>query len=151
MRAQCKKCNREVSREYKENNPEKVAAYIEANRGRINERHRKYILENINRRLSRAISRYIHKHIGAEKDGRHWEGIVGFTTDQLKAHIEHLFLPGMSWDNYGKWHIDHKHPVSAFSFQSYEDEGFKQCWALDNLQPLWARDNIQKSNKIQQK
>jgi len=63
-------------------------------------------------------------------------------------HLERLFRPGMNWQNMGKWHIDHIYPVSSFNFSSYEDKEFKECWDLKNLQPLWAEENINKSNKI---
>jgi hypothetical protein len=54
----------------------------------------------------------------------------------------------MTWMNYGEWHIDHILPIDSFNFQSYEDYQFKECWSLENLQPLWAIDNIRKGNKI---
>jgi hypothetical protein len=55
----------------------------------------------------------------------------------------------MTWDNYGVfgWHIDHVRPKASFNFTSPDDEEFKQCWALENLQPLWWKDNITKSDK----
>jgi len=54
----------------------------------------------------------------------------------------------MTWLNYGKWHIDHKKPKSLFKYNSYNEQAFKDCWSLANLQPLWAHDNISKSNKF---
>ena len=54
----------------------------------------------------------------------------------------------MSWENYGSyWHIDHIKPDSRFIYESVEDIEFKKCWALSNLQPLKAEDNLKKSNK----
>jgi hypothetical protein len=53
----------------------------------------------------------------------------------------------MTWDNYGQWHIDHIKPVALFEFDSTDDPGFRDCWTLDNLQPLWALDNLRKGNK----
>jgi 5-methylcytosine-specific restriction endonuclease McrA len=50
----------------------------------------------------------------------------------------------MSWENYGKWHIDHVVPDSFFFYQTTRDIGFKKSWELKNLQPLWALDNIKK-------
>ena len=68
---------------------------------------------------------------------------------ELPATVE-FFQPGMSWDNYGKygWHVDHRIPVSSFNIISYDCDDFRKCWALENLQPLWAIDNIRKGNKI---
>ena len=54
----------------------------------------------------------------------------------------------MSWNNYGKWHVDHIIPISSFKFESIHDVEFKKCWSLDNLQPLWGSENIIKSNKL---
>lgn len=65
------------------------------------------------------------------------------------SHLERLFLPGMTWENYGKngWHIDHKMPKNLFSYDTTDDSQFKECWSLSNLQPLWWRDNISKGAK----
>lgn len=62
-------------------------------------------------------------------------------------HIEARFVDGMSWENYGEWHIDHVTPLSWFQYKSVTDEGFSAAWALNNLQPLWAEDNLSKNNR----
>ena len=67
--------------------------------------------------------------------------------DELKTHLEKQFKEGMSWDNYGKWHIDHVRPRATFTIVSFEDSSFKECWALSNLQPLWADENSRKQPK----
>jgi hypothetical protein len=54
----------------------------------------------------------------------------------------------MSWENRSEWHIDHRRPVSSFNFLSVDDPEFLECWALSNLQPLWAADNIRKGNAL---
>ena len=82
------------------------------------------------------------------KNGRHWEDLVGYTVSELKNHLEKKFKKGMTWENYGQWHIDHKIPMSVFNYQRPEDIDFKKCWALENLQPLWRIENIKKSNKL---
>jgi hypothetical protein len=74
--------------------------------------------------------------------------MVGYSPKDLRTHLEKQFTDGMSWENYGKWHVDHIKPISSFIFNSSEDEEFKICWALDNLQPMWGIENIKKSNKI---
>jgi len=84
----------------------------------------------------------------SNKRGRAWQSVVGYTLDELKARIEPLFQPGMTWDNYGDWHIDHRIPKAAFDYASPEDPGFKECWALENLQPLWAAENWSKHARI---
>ncbi|MGX9392558.1 hypothetical protein ACWX0K_20380 [Nitrobacteraceae bacterium UC4446_H13] len=81
------------------------------------------------------------------KGGRSWERLVGYTVDDPMSHLERQFLPGMSWDNRALWHIDHIVPQSAFRFDSVGDPDFLRAWALTNLRPLWAVENIKKSAK----
>jgi hypothetical protein len=71
---------------------------------------------------------------------------LGCTISELKIHLETKFTIGMSWDNYGKWHIDHILPCSSFDMSKESEQ--KKCFHYTNLQPLWAIDNIKKSNKI---
>jgi hypothetical protein len=61
----------------------------------------------------------------------------------LKKNIESKFIDGMTWDNYGEWHIDHIKPISSFN----KNEEPKIVNSLDNLQPLWAFDNLSKGCK----
>lgn len=70
---------------------------------------------------------------------------LGYSLAELKVHLESLFRPGMSWENYGAWHIDHVRPCCMFDFSIPEQ--FAEGWALDNLQPLWKRENLSKGNK----
>lgn len=73
-----------------------------------------------------------------------WTKLVGYTAGDLRRHLERQFVRGMSWENFGDWHIDHIVPIARFTFTSADDEQFKQCWAITNLRPLWARANISK-------
>lgn len=100
--------------------------------------------------IASSISRSINHSLRTGKNGRSWETLVGYNCNDLMKHLEKQFAEGMSWDNYGKhgWHIDHKIPISAFNFETPEHIDFKRCWALDNLQPMWAVENIQKYNKL---
>ena len=72
---------------------------------------------------------------------------MGITIQELKRYIEKLFKTGMSWENYGHktWHIDHKIPVSKFDLTKPSEQ--LKAFHYTNLQPLWAVDNIKKSNK----
>jgi hypothetical protein len=99
-------------------------------------------------KLSHNLSRGIALSLNGNKSGRHWEDLVGFTLSELKTHLEKHFLPGMTWENYGSWHIDHQIPIAAFNFSSPEHFDFKKCWSLKNLRPLWAKDNIIKKDRL---
>jgi len=84
---------------------------------------------------------------GVRKNGKKTTDILnslGYTLNDLKLHLQNKFTEGMSWDNYGKWHLDHIKPVCSFNFSSVQDTEFKVCWSLENLQPLWAIDNLKK-------
>lgn len=107
-------------------------------------------LSTINGHLTSTIKGSIYKALKENKKRRRWETLVGYTIEQLKQHLEKQFKEGMTWNNYGKygWHIDHIIPISAFNFEKPEDDDFKRCWALKNLQPLWAKENLIKQNKI---
>ena len=74
--------------------------------------------------------------------------LIGCSVEELKAHIEKQFLPGMSWDNYGykTWHIDHIRPLS--SAKTMDDIIRLNLMHYTNLQPLWAKDNLKKSDLI---
>lgn len=111
-------------------------------------RAKKKYLSTPKRKLHKTISGGVYKSLNGSKAGRSWEGLVGYTVNDLKKRLERLFQPGMSWDNYGQWHVDHIIPMSAFNFKTSSDTDFKKCWALKNLQPMWAKDNIKKSNKL---
>ena len=81
------------------------------------------------------------------KNGHYFE-ILGYTAENLKKHLELLLTDGMTWENYGKWHVDHKLPITSFTFTDVTDDEFKRCWSLENLQPMWGNENIRKSNKL---
>lgn len=72
--------------------------------------------------------------------------ILGYTSIDLRARIEFNFKPGMTWENYGEWHIDHIKPISRFLEQGIVDP--KIVNALCNLKPLWAADNLRKHNSF---
>ena len=106
-------------------------------------------LGDITTKLNGGMASRINESLKGRKNRKHWEDIVGYTIEDLKTHLESQFTLWMSWDNYGQyWHIDHKKPKSLFKFTSYEDDEFKRCWSLNNLQPLEADVNLRKGNKL---
>ena len=70
--------------------------------------------------------------------------ILGTDWSVVKSHMESLFKEGMTWNNHGEWHTDHIIPISS---GKTEDEVVKLCH-YSNLQPLWAEENLLKSNTI---
>jgi hypothetical protein len=147
---------KKVSKEYRENNYEKVKEknkrWVKNNPQAVQlMRKRSYLKKQstsygkLNHNISSGLQRSLKR---SSKSGRHWETLVGYTVDQLKKHLEKQFQRGMTWANYGQWHIDHIIPLSAHNFNTPEDIDFKRAWSLKNLRPLWAKENIQKRNKL---
>jgi len=120
-------------------NPQKASA--------IQKRYRIKRNENPKFHLARIISIAIWKCLKKKKANRNWESLVNYTLEVLMEHLENQFDEKMNWSNYGKyWSIDHKKPISLFNYINPEDEEFKKCWALENLQPMEKIANIKKGN-----
>jgi hypothetical protein len=96
------------------------------------------------RKLHHRISTLVRSGLKNAKMGRTWRLLLAFSLEELYEHLERQFKPGMTWQNMGKWHIDHIVPRAAFSFTSADDPDFKACWALTNLRPLWSLENNSK-------
>ena len=71
---------------------------------------------------------------------------IGCSRDELCDHLESLFIDGMSWENFSKWHIDHIRPLSSFDMLDPSERS--RANHFSNLQPLWALDNLKKSNRM---
>lgn len=85
------------------------------------------------------------KERGLIKNDRTFK-LLGYTSDELMSHLEKQFKDGMTWDNYGEWHVDHIIPMTLFKFESTDDREFKICWSLANLQPMWGVENYRKGD-----
>lgn len=91
----------------------------------------------------RRMTAFAFTRKGFKKDGFS-EKILGCSWEHLKAHIEGQFLPGMSWENRGKWHVDHKIPIAS----AKTPEEVEELCKWHNLQPLWKEDNLKKGTKL---
>lgn len=146
----------EGKRRHREENPELYREYgrryIAANPEKIAESRRlarQKFRSNPKNRLSGAMAAGVRDALKGRKVKRTFE-ILGYSPEELMAHLEKHFLPGMTWENYGRngWHVDHVIPLSAFNFETYEHVDFTRAWALSNLRPLWEPDNIRKHAKL---
>jgi hypothetical protein len=98
--------------------------------------------KKLNYLIARRLSCFIKKT--TTYTSSKWLKILGYTMAEFKSHIASQFLPGMTWSNYGDWHIDHVKPMSYFTFDKNDLDELVKCWSLDNLQPLWKKDNLSK-------
>ena len=94
-------------------------------------------------RLKDNIKRRIREILGQEKSER-CVYYVGCTLERLKSHLECTFKEGMTWDNYGKWHIDHIFPCVSFDISN--DVERRACFHYTNLQALWGDENCRKKD-----
>jgi len=133
---------REYNLKYRIDNAEKMrenrTAYVRSRR-----------LRDFKYKLNETVSCSIYQSLQGNKKLKKWESLVGYKLNDLIEHLEKQFEQGLTWENHSRygWHIDHKRPIDSFNFTSSDEEEFKQCWSLDNLQPLWALDNLSKGNK----
>lgn len=97
-------------------------------------------------RLENATRARIWASLKANRTGRGGLSGLPYSLSDLRRHLEERFAPGMTWENYGKWHVDHVRPCASFDMSDAGD--FEECWALENLQPLWASENLKKGAKI---
>ena len=148
---------------YRKRNPEKIRAYNKAYRKAHRNEHNTYTMaylkNNIKARLSCRVSCAMWRSLKSGKQGAHWESLVPYTLSDLIAWLEFQWEDGMDWTNYGKgekgnernpseyWVIDHVRPVSSYTFSSPDDPEFQECWALSNLRPCWAKENMEKGAK----
>ena len=133
-------------------NKERINIYKKDNRERRNTTQREYQRNRYKNdpmfRLRASVSTLIRRSLRNNKNGYHWETLVDYKQEDLRNHLEAQFKDGMTWENYGKWQIDHKIPISLFNIKNAKSKGFKKCWALENIQPLWAKENLEKRDNL---
>jgi hypothetical protein len=93
------------------------------------------------------VSARVREWLGTKRGGKRTFDLLGYTLPELKAHLERQFAKGMGWHNTDEWHIDHIIPLAEFRVSGPDDPELRRAWALPNLRPLWARDNLQKRDK----
>lgn len=136
----------------KERLKEKQREYLDKNREKIRESRRGYYREYMRKRREndptfKVLTRmrdFNRRCVEAIRGVKNWRTatILGYTPDELRLHIESQWQDGMSWENYGEWHIDHIKSIKQHLNEGIDD--IKIINALTNLQPLWAFDNLSK-------
>jgi hypothetical protein len=126
-------------REYYLKNKEKIEKY--RNKWR-NNKFKNDLLFKLSHN-TRTIIKQSFRRNGYSKNSKTYN-ILGCSFEEFKEHLEKQFIKGMSWDNIGEWHLDHIYPISL----AKNEEELLRLNHYTNFQPLWAKDNIIKSNKI---
>jgi len=157
---------RDYNRLYKSLNKEKVREYnkkwmseryhiykewVSNNKEKVNEIKRRYEFNKMSNneiyRLTRFVRNSIRSSIRSLKFKKRTKTseIIGCTMEEFMIYIQSTFSNGMSFDNYGEWHLDHIIPISTA--ETYEDAIRLNHYT--NFQALWAVDNLKKSNKYE--
>jgi hypothetical protein len=161
--SQCKLCIREKRKARYKKNPKvelgRNKKYVQENKESVNEYKKLWARDNSHRYAEYARNKYrtdpmfrlkscLRARLTAAVAGKSASTmeLVGCSIDELKQHLESKFTEGMSWDNYGEWHVDHIKPCASFDLSDPEQQ--RLCFNYKNLQPLWAADNLSKADSI---
>jgi len=152
-----KKYKKEYAVKNKDKLSQKHKVYYMENKEKINQKNREKWIKNPKYKLRKTISLHIRNGLsGITKSGSILDKLP-YTMKDLKDHLELLFEPWMSWDNWGvynskawndsnsltwAWQIDHIIPHSSFKYTSMDCSEFKECWELSNLRPYSAKQNV---------
>lgn len=121
--------------------------YRQKNKKRIQALQKEWSKKSIKHRIISNLRRRLHRVLKGNVKSEKTLSLIGCSSEFLKEYIENKFQEGMSWENYGEWHIDHIKPCSSFDLSDPKQQ--KECFNYTNLQPLWAIDNLKKSYKYE--
>lgn len=137
---------------YREKNKDKIKKYASYYNKKNKEKNRIYYKlrrkNNTQHKLTRNLRGRLYNALKKNQKVGSFIRDLGCSIDELKIHLESKFQSGMTWDNYGfyGWHIDHIKPLDSFDLTKREQ--FLEACHYTNLQPLWAKDNWSKRNKM---
>lgn len=139
--------NIEYFEKYRKDNEHRYKKWREDNRLRLLKYRKERMKTDIEFRLCCRIRSSISTKIRRLSRGKKCDSTVnllGCSISDLKKHLESKFCVGMTWENYGKWHIDHIRPCGSFNLTKESEQ--RICFHFSNLQPLWAMDNLKKND-----
>jgi hypothetical protein len=145
-----RKNNPEYMKNWRKNNIEKIKEqktnWYNENRDKINTNERNRRQTDIQYKIKKNLRRRVNQVITRNNRSDSTMCLIGCSIYELLKYLENKFSDGMSWDNYGNWHIDHIIPCASFDLTKIDQQ--KKCFHYSNLQPLWAKDNISKGCKL---
>ena len=145
------------SRQYEDTNREKRNKRRNAKkknptaRKKRNKQRRERYKKDINYRINQVLRARVKTFITGKNKSISSLELIGCDVEELRKYLELQFEKGMTWENYGEWHIDHIRAISFFDLTDEEQQ--KKCFHYSNLQPLWAFENMSKggTNRINKK
>ena len=153
-RLECKQCNNKDLKNWMEKNKEHYKKwrkeYDLINKDKVDSRRRRYQKNRLLRDSSFKLRRNLRRRIwGALKKNTKSDStikLIGCSIEELKKHLESKFEDGMSWDNYGTWHVDHIIGCANFDLSDHKQQQI--CFHYTNLQPMWGEHNRQKGSRL---
>lgn len=120
--------------------------YRQENKEKVKKQLREYIKNrckiDINFKLAKNLRHRIYKSLKGINKSQITLKLLGCSLDFFRLYLQNKFQPEMSFSNYGKWHVDHIIPCASFDLSKPKEQ--KKCFNYKNLQPLWAKDNLEK-------
>jgi len=139
----------EYMKQYRRDNHDKITVskrkWIDKNRDKLNKRERERRKTDIEYKIKKNLRRRVNQVITKGTKSDSTLKLLGCNLLELTKHLEKQFTKGMSWQNYGTWHIDHIKPCASFDLTQESEQ--KKCFHYSNLQPLWAEDNLRKGDR----
>jgi hypothetical protein len=172
LKSFCKKCESNKSIAYNNKHKKEKSFYLKKwneinceykkrwklkNKFKINQQYKEKITSDPCFKLRKRISCAIYKILNKKNTKISIINVLPYTMEELKTHLQSLFEPWMTWDNWGRynsktwndldkntwtWQIDHIVPQSILSYKNEKDYNFIKCWSLSNLRPLSSKQNI---------
>lgn len=155
---------KEYQKQWRKDHPKYKITYNSKNKQAIIEYRREYEKrEKV--KLRRLIADRVRDMLKKSKTSKNNISVLpylSYTIQDLKQHLESQFEAWMNWENHAiynhkvwddqdsstwTWNIDHIIPQSKLPYSSMEEDNFKKCWALDNLRPLSAKQNVIEGNR----
>jgi hypothetical protein len=125
--------------QYRKKHKEKIAEYKK-------NWDKNQMKNNILYRIKKNLRRRVHHALKGNNKSKSTMKLIGCTPEFFKNYIESLFIEGMTWDNYGEWHIDHIIPCFTFDLTIPEEQN--KCFNYSNQRPLWKTDNLKRPKNI---
>ena len=147
----CKLCNHQSRKNYYHTNKdtarESAAKWVKANPDKVRAIKRRYFKAKYQRdthfRFIYLTRKRINNALRGNSKSASTIELLGCTPEHARFHIESQFTDGMTWDNI---HIDHIQPCASFDLEDPIEQ--QRCFHYTNLQPLFAEDNLRKSDSI---
>jgi len=110
---------------------------------RVKKNHFKRLEEDLGYKLLQRCRTRIYNALKGRTKSKKTIDLIGCQVEELIERLENKFQEGMTWENYGEWHLDHIKPCAMFDFKDEKQQ--QECFHYTNLQPLWAEENQRKS------